>query len=513
MNHYKKLLSETQVLLLVSTALSCFAGMGVWWLANGFFSQYIPPYLTAAAVVLMVLAFSFLVSRWLGNTILSPMKNVWLALMHVSSRQNSQAAPNIDRAKFGKTLAKSMALQIYSLAGGQQPQPAESQSDATQAVLWSVQTLPMPLIICDAKQNIYFANEAANRFFGDGNNLTGQPLNDVIRMKFQDKNTYETWLNGNRGHKVVDTQSWKRVTSSDLNRKVVRQFDLFAYFNEGISENFETTLLFYDKSQDYGQEDQGVDYVAMAVHELRTPLTIMRGYIEVLEDEVSKQVPPEYQEFIHKLSGSTQQLNSFVSNILNVARIDAEQLSLQIEECDWAETLKEACTDMELRAKIRGKHFEYQIEEGLPTVAIDKLSMYEVITNLLDNAIKYSVKSQKIIIGTRKSLDGRVETYIQDFGIGIPNSVLPQLFNKFYRSHRSRTQVGGTGLGLYLSKAIVEAQFGEIWVRSKEGEGSTFGFTLPPYSAVAGQLKNSDNKAQIERHRQGWIKNHSFVKR
>ena len=89
---------------------------------------------------------------------------------------------------------------------------------------------------------------------------------------------------------------------------------------------------------------------------------------------------------------------------------------------------------------------------------------------------------------------------------------MPNLFTKFYRDHRNRSQIGGTGLGLYLSKAIISAHGGNIWVRSEQGKGSTFGFTILPYAQLAAELKNSDNK-EIVRGAHGWIKNHSMYRR
>jgi signal transduction histidine kinase len=103
-----------------------------------------------------------------------------------------------------------------------------------------------------------------------------------------------------------------------------------------------------------------------------------------------------------------------------------------------------------------------------------------------------------------------IETTVHDDGAGIAASAMPNLFSKFYRSHRSATSVGGTGLGLYLCKAIIDAHEGQIWVKSKEGEGSTFGFTLLPYSQLAEVQKKTDNETGIIRHAHGWIKNHTL---
>lgn len=134
--------------------------------------------------------------------------------------------------------------------------------------------------------------------------------------------------------------------------------------------------------------------------------------------------------------------------------------------------------------------------------------------NLIDNAIKYTPPNsrKKIAIRSYMNAEGLVETVVQDDGAGIPAGILPNLFEKFYRSHRSRNQVGGTGLGLYLSKAIVDAHGGHIWVKSREGQGSVFGFSVLPYGKLADKQKNGDNN-DISRGAHGWIKNHSLYSR
>src|SRR5262249_15536139 len=152
------------------------------------------------------------------------------------------------------------------------------------------------------------------------------------------------------------------------------------------------------------------------------------------------------------------------------------------------------------------------IADGLPTVGADRLSMQEVVSNLIDNAIKYSGQSKEILIDAHMNAEGYVETTVQDKGVGVPASIMPNLFTKFYRDHRNRAQIGGTGLGLYLCKAFVSAHGGNIWVKSHEGQGSTFGFTLVPYTKLADEVKNNANQ-EITRSAHGWIKNHSLYRR
>lgn len=211
------------------------------------------------------------------------------------------------------------------------------------------------------------------------------------------------------------------------------------------------------------------------------------------------------------MNASAQQLTAFVSNILNVARVEENQLVLTLVKQDLAAILPGAVQDLELRAQVHKKHIELQLPQNIPPVAVDRISLHEVINNLVDNAIKYSGTSEKIVVQVTP-LEGFVQISVQDFGVGIPEGVVPKLFDKFYRSHRSKVQIGGTGLGLYLCKAIVTAHGGNIWVKTHEGEGSTFSFTLEIYDEAkhGAEAAGSDG---IQRGAHGWIKNHSMYRR
>jgi two-component system phosphate regulon sensor histidine kinase PhoR/two-component system sensor histidine kinase VicK len=150
--------------------------------------------------------------------------------------------------------------------------------------------------------------------------------------------------------------------------------------------------------------------------------------------------------------------------------------------------------------------------DDLPAVAADRASVSEVLSNLIDNAIKYSNEGGAVNV-TAKAEGDFVKVEVEDHGIGMPGNVVSNLFHKFYRSHRSRETVAGTGIGLYISKAIVESHGGTVSVRSEEGMGSTFEFTLPVYASVAEKLKASDNSNEgLIEHGKGWIKNHAMYR-
>jgi signal transduction histidine kinase len=167
---------------------------------------------------------------------------------------------------------------------------------------------------------------------------------------------------------------------------------------------------------------------------------------------------------------------------------------------------------MDLRARAQNRLLSVEIPVGLPSVAADRASISEVMGNLIDNAIKYSNEGGAINV-TAAIKGDMVEVSVEDHGIGMPGNVVSQLFQKFYRSHHSRETVAGTGIGLYISKGIVESHGGTISVRSEEGRGSTFTFALPIYATVAAKLQSGDNsnEGMIE-HGNGWIKNHSMYR-
>jgi signal transduction histidine kinase len=333
----------------------------------------------------------------------------------------------------------------------------------------------------------------------------------ILDMAFPSEDTFDTWLKTVKQRTATASNSWERVRLNVRENHPTLLFDLAAYYNQGNGDNT-TMLVLFDHTKQYSQDDQAVSFVALTVHELRTPLTLLRGYIEVFQQELKGKVTPELEDFLDKMRASSDQLMAFVSNILNVARIDGDQLELRLSEEDWPTILTKAIDGISLRAKVRDISIELEISDDLPKVAADRLSIQEVINNLIDNAIKYSGTSKKIKIESKLNAEGLVETTIQDFGVGIPASIMSNLFTKFYRDHRNRAQIGGTGLGLYLSKAIVTAHGGNLWVRSIEGKGSTFGFSLIPFEEVNKESKGKD-KDEIIRSAHGWIKNHSYYRR
>src|SRR5207302_4364413 len=136
--------------------------------------------------------------------------------------------------------------------------------------------------------------------------------------------------------------SWERVRLNVRDNHPTRLFDLAAYYNRDNPEKIETMLVLFDHTKQYSQDEQAVSFMALSVHELRTPLTLLRGYIEVFEDELGDNVNGELKDFMMKMHSQAEQLMDYVNNILNVARVDDDQLELKLLSEDWPTVLKSA---------------------------------------------------------------------------------------------------------------------------------------------------------------------------
>ena len=461
------------------------------------------------------LVLTLIIAIGASSRAMQPLRAIWQAIVHLSPDDQAVAAPKLEELKVGRELITNLAGQLNQLVNVTQQVTAKTQAEAHDlSHNFIAENLPLPLFIMDSSETIVFANQTAASYLGiTTDQLQGKNIYAILDMAFPSQDTFDRWLKEAKTKSATASRSWERVRLEVHDSHPTRLFDLAAFYNRDNPDKIETILTIFDHTQQYSQDDQAISFIALSVHELRTPLTLLRGYIEVFEEELADKISdPELQSFMEKMHAQAEHLTSFVNNILNVARVDDDQLELHLEEADWPTILKEAIGTLSLQAKVRGITLKCQIAPDLPTVGVDQLSIQEVIGNLIDNAIKYSGDSKVINIDTHMNREGQIETTVQDFGVGIPNNIMQNLFTKFYRDHRNRAQVGGTGLGLYLSKAIVEAHGGHLWVRSQPGKGSTFGFTLVPYTQLAEEQKHTGDR-DMTRAAHGWIKNHSLYRR
>lgn len=331
-----------------------------------------------------------------------------------------------------------------------------------------------------------------------------------LDLHFPEKDSLEQWLQKVKKGKLKAEKQWGRISNKLPGEKDRRIFDVSASFRK--DSTAEVVLVLLDRTDLYAPEEDELEFISFAAHELRGPITVIRGYLDVLQDELHPRITTDQQELMSRLVVSANRLTSYVNNILNASRYDRRHLKLHLVEEKPKQLYSLVADDMRMRASTQNRLLAIDIPDNLPTVAADVNAVGEVLSNLIDNAIKYSNEGGLVRV-TAKTAPGFVEISVIDRGIGMPENVLPNLFHKFYRSHRSRETVAGTGIGLYICKAIISSHGGTITARSVQDEGSTFSFTLPIYDTVAEKIKpgNNNNKLLIE-HGSGWIRNHSLYR-
>jgi PAS domain S-box-containing protein len=218
------------------------------------------------------------------------------------------------------------------------------------------------------------------------------------------------------------------------------------------------------------------EFISNISHELRTPLHSIKGFGKLILD--GKVPDPNVQrEFLTIIESQSNRLDKLVSNLLDVSRLEAGRFSIQKQRISIGSTVHEAVETLRGVANGRGITIKEDIPATLPEIDVDKERLEQVMFNLIGNAVKFSNDGSEVTVRAEvKEHDLLVQ--ITDHGIGIPEEAMPRLFQRFYRVEAS-SSIGGSGLGLYISKQIIEAHGGHIWVESKSGEGSTFSFTLP----------------------------------
>jgi PAS domain S-box-containing protein len=230
--------------------------------------------------------------------------------------------------------------------------------------------------------------------------------------------------------------------------------------------------------------------VSTVSHELRTPLTMIQGFSELLLDRDSLG-PTQSREALTQIHGSAIRLGRLIDDLLSVSRIDSGKLTAEIASIDLHVMLDEVTIGFSAEQPGR---IVVDIDPGFPALLADHDKTVQVITNLVSNAVKYSPDSEPIRIVARAE-QNHAKISVIDRGIGLDVAESTQVFEKFNRADRPEVRkVAGTGLGLYITKSLVELMHGQLWVNSTPGVGSTFSFTLPFANSADDQLTSESQR-------------------
>jgi signal transduction histidine kinase len=220
------------------------------------------------------------------------------------------------------------------------------------------------------------------------------------------------------------------------------------------------------------------EFLANMSHELRTPLNAVIGFSEVLSARMFGDLNDKQDEYLKDIHASGQHLLSLINDILDLSKIEAGRMELELTDFNLPATLDNALTLIRERAGRRGIALHMTSDERLEQVRADERKIRQVVLNLLSNAIKFTPEGGRIDVRAIP-IDGGVEMSVSDTGVGIAPEDQEAIFEEFKQVGTAAKKVEGTGLGLALSRKFIELHGGRIWVKSQVGTGSTFTFTIP----------------------------------
>jgi signal transduction histidine kinase len=226
--------------------------------------------------------------------------------------------------------------------------------------------------------------------------------------------------------------------------------------------------------------DAKTDFISFVSHELKQPMTSIKGYADLLAKGTGGELGEMQQSFLGVIRTNVDRMDALVQDLLDVSRIEAGRLRLELGRVPMEEVVEEAVRGVRRQVEAKGQTLDVQVCEGLPPVAADRNRLVQVLVNLLSNAYKYTPEGGHIRLLVESIDGGYVRCAVSDTGTGLSEEDQERLFTKYFRSQDPAVRsVPGTGLGLVITKSLVELQGGEISVESTLGEGSTFAFTVP----------------------------------
>ncbi|HEV3232629.1 MAG TPA: ATP-binding protein [Candidatus Dormibacteraeota bacterium] len=221
------------------------------------------------------------------------------------------------------------------------------------------------------------------------------------------------------------------------------------------------------------------DFLKTVSHELRTPITVMAGYIDLMADGSLGEVPQSWRMPMEQVKLKVSELNQIVRMMLDASRAEGPSISLHLADIDLGTTVRLAVEAQVVEARRRGRRLRLEPPAQPVRAVADQDKLLVVLRNLIENAVKYSPAESVVDIGYQGDAD-RVSLWVADRGPGIPDGDKPRIFDQFYRvDHPDLRDVGGTGLGLFICKQLVEAQGGRIAVADRPGGGSVFSVAIP----------------------------------
>ncbi|MFO0701220.1 MAG: ATP-binding protein [Nitrospira sp.] len=410
-------------------------------------------------------------SIWLAHSITKPLSEIASAAHAMSTGNQTTRIKTTAQDEVGllASTLNQMADQLHT--------KIEELSEDRAQLLAVLTSMVEGVMVLDARGHVLQINPALERMFGISRvEARGRPCAELFRHQ---------QLNN-----LVTTILHARTPRED---EIVlpltgRHLHIEASPAGGERENEACiVLVFHDVTDLRRLEKIRKDFVANVSHELRTPLTSIKGYVEALLDG-GKDDPSVAGRFLDIILKQSDRLNLIIEDLLELSKIESGQISLKEEPLDLRALVDRTLSTITPIADRKGHRLVTTLDPSLPLIAGDDDRLVQVLTNLLDNAIKYTPEGGTITVGATSApsanTDGpsskAIDLIVADTGIGIPDKDRPRIFERFYRVDKARSRdLGGTGLGLAIVKHLVEGHGGQVWVEANHPQGSRFVVRLP----------------------------------
>ena len=340
------------------------------------------------------------------------------------------------------------------------------QASAQQKVLFNA--MLEGLLLLDRDRRIQLTNRAFEKLFPLAADVRGRTVMEVLRQHeltaLVERVENEGQVLGYELRLPQSNDRWLQVNAATINDAAGRR--------EGV------ILVFHDLTRLKQLEATRQEFVANVSHELRTPLSMIKGYVETLLGG-AKDDPATATKFLQTVERHANRLTLLIEDLLTITSLESGQINLNLQRLELPPVVEKVFSDLKPRAEAKA----VKLVNQMPPLAAraDANRLHQVLSNLVDNAIKYGHAAGSVVVSGRTTDDGQLEISVQDDGPGIPAEALDRVFERFYRVDKARSrEQGGTGLGLAIVKHIVQAHGGKVWAKSEPGRGAAFFFTLPP---------------------------------
>lgn len=334
------------------------------------------------------------------------------------------------------------------------------------------------VVAVDADKNITLFNKVAENLTGyEYQDVEGKPLDEIFRIF--DEQTKKSAVNpvdkALRSGNIESGTDQDCLLAKDANSRPVAATAAPIRNNDG--SMIGAVLVFRDVSREREIDRMKTNFVSSISHELRTPLTSIKAYTAtILRDP---RMPKNIRnEFLKVIDEESDRLTKLIENLLEVSKIEAGAEEIEKQNVDVSAVINHAISTLQPLADEKYIRLNYEPDDELLTVPADHSKICSVVTNLINNAIKFTPQYGRVTVQIERK-DYDLVIRVSDNGVGIPKEALPRIFDRFYRVYRPGEQIQGTGLGLAIVKKIVAMHNGRIEVESKESKGSTFTVYLP----------------------------------